>query len=224
MDKFSQTRPTSLREQVVHQIRTAIIGSQLKPGDHIVEASLTKQLGVSRTPVREALILLEREGLVVSEPNRGSYVRAFTQDDVTAIFSMRVTLENAAGEACIQQLTDDDLAHLDDLIEIQKRLITEGNSQDVRAIDVSFHRYVIEKSNNPLIDRFWSEIIAQIAALLYIRAEAFPDYNEYLAVSDHSSIVYAYRKRDLNELRQANQRINDRVAGECRDAIERMLG
>jgi len=63
---FSQVRASNLREQVVEQVRAAIIQGHLKPGDHIIEASLTKQLGVSRTPVREALILLEREGLVVA--------------------------------------------------------------------------------------------------------------------------------------------------------------
>ncbi len=219
MDNFSQIRPKSLREQVVQQIRTAIIEGRLKPGDHIVEASLTEQLGVSRTPVREALILLEREGLVVAEPNRGSYVRAFTESDVTALFSMRNTLENAAGEACIHLLTDDDHSHLDSLIERQKVHIQEGNLRLVRSVDMDFHRYLIVKADNPLVERFWSEIVAQIAALLYMRAEAMPDYNEYLAVSDHSSIVFAYRQRDMDELRAANQRINDRVAGECREAI-----
>lgn len=223
MDQFNQIRPISLREQVVRQIRTAIIAGRLKPGDHITESSLTEQLGVSRTPVREALILLEREGLVVSELNRGSYVRAFTQEDVTAIFTMRATLETAAGEACIESLTDADYTHLDELIEQQKRHISDGSVQEVRAVDMAFHRYLIEKSENPLLQRFWSEIVAQIAALLYLRAEAIQDYNEYLAISDHSSIVYAYRKRDLEELRTVNVRINSRVAKECRQAVAMLV-
>lgn len=220
MQNFSRIQPISLREQVVQQIRTAIIEGQLKPGDHIVEASLTDQLGVSRTPVREALILLEREGLVVSEANRGSYVRAYTLDDVTHIFSMRVTLENATGEACIDTLTEDDHAYLDSLIEQQKLYIPAGNPKEIRSVDVLFHRFLVEKSENPLINRFWSEIVAQIAALLNIRAAAIPDYNEYLAISDHTSIVVAYRQRDLEALKAANKRINDRVASECRTAIE----
>lgn len=223
MEPFQQIRPQSMREHVVQQVRAAIIEGRLKPGDHIVESSLTKQLGVSRTPVREALILLEREGLVISEPNRGSYVRAFTTADVTAIFTMRATLETAAGEACINHLTDADYTHLDELIELQKKRISDSAFQDVRSVDMDFHHYLIAKSNNPLLERFWSEIVAQIAALLYLRAEAMPDYNEYLAVSDHSSIVFAYRKRDLSELREVNQRINQRVAEECRLAVEMLV-
>ena len=224
MDQFNQIRPTSLREQVVRQIRNAIIEGRLNPGDHITESSLTEQLSISRTPVRESLILLEREGLVVSEPNRGSYVRAFTPEDVTAIFTMRATLETAAAEACIHHLTDAHYAQLDELIEVQKRCIADGNSQEVRSVDMQFHRYLIGQSQNPLLERFWSEIVAQIAALLYLRAEAIPDFNEYLAISDHTSIVFAYRKADLDELRQVNKRINERVAEECRMAVSKLVG
>ncbi|MEM6529071.1 MAG: GntR family transcriptional regulator, partial [Chloroflexota bacterium] len=205
-------------------IRPAKIDGLLNPGDNIVVAGFTEQRGLRPTPVREALILLEREGLVVAEPNRGSYVRAFTEDDVTALFSMRSTIENAAGEACIASLTEADHTYLDSLIELQKKHIAAGNPQPVRSVDMDFHRFLIEKSQNPLIERFWSELVAQIAALLYMRAEAMPDYNEYLAVSDHSSIVFAYRQRDLNELYAANRRINGRVAGECREAIRHLSG
>lgn len=224
MNNFDKVHTSSLREQVVQQIRASIIAGRLQPGDHIVETSLTEQLGVSRTPIREALILLEREGLVISEPNRGSYVRAYDAQDVDAIFEMRATLENAAGEACIRALGDVDYTHLDKLIETQKEHIERGNREEVRAVDMAFHRYLIEKSHNPILERFWSEIVAQVAALLHVRASAFPNYNEYLAVSDHSSIVFAYRQRDLNELRQVNLRINERVAAECRAAIHEQGG
>src|SRR3954471_5557932 len=95
---LSQIRTVSLREQVVQQIRTAIIEGRIKPNDHLTEMTLTEQLGVSRTPIREALILLEREGLVIAAPNRGCFVRAFSEQDVDEVFSMRATLENLAGK------------------------------------------------------------------------------------------------------------------------------
>jgi DNA-binding GntR family transcriptional regulator len=215
LSAFSQIRTISLREQVVDQIRTAIIEGRLKPNDHIVEQSLTEQLGVSRTPVREALILLEREGLLVSSRNRGSFVRVFTQDDVLNIFSMRTTLENFAGELIINQLTTDEHAHLDATIEKQLHFIEQGDFKNVRSTDMAFHRFLIERSAHPMLGRSWSELVAQIAALLYVRAEAIPDYDEYLAIRDHQAIVDAYRQRDLEALRAVNKRINERVAGEC---------
>jgi DNA-binding GntR family transcriptional regulator len=224
MTDFSQIRPVSLREQVVEQIRVAIIEGRLKPNDHIVEANLTKQLGVSRTPVREAFILLEREGLVFTEPNRGCFVRAFTEKDVADIFSMRTTLENFAGELIVEHLNDDDFYFLNTSIERQRRAISDVDFKQVRSIDMAFHRYLIDRSRHPLLIRGWRELVAQIAALLYVRADAIPEYDEYLAIKDHQAIVDAYKARDIEAIRWQNHRINDRVAGECRFSLRKLAG
>lgn len=219
MTFFAQIHPVSLREQVVEQIRTAIIEGRLRPNDHIVESALTEQLGVSRTPVREALILLEREGLIVASRNRGCFVRAFSEDDIDSIFSMRTTLENFAGELIIDRLTQADYDHLLATIERQRAASQQGDVKRVRAIDMSFHQTLINRSDHALLIRNWSEIVAQIAAVLYVRAEATPDYDEMLAIRDHLSILEAYQAHDLIALRERNRRINDRVAGECRRAL-----
>jgi DNA-binding GntR family transcriptional regulator len=222
MSVFSQIRALSLREQVAEQIRTAIIEGRLKPNDHIVEMALTQQLGVSRTPVREALILLEREALIVSIPHRGCFVRAFEEEDVDALFSMRITLENFAGELVMEKLGETDYTVLADLIEAQRRHIEQGDFKQVRSTDMTFHQYLITASNHPLLRRSWQEIVAQIAAVLYIRAEGYANVDEYLAISDHQAILQAYQMRDLNRLRGENARINARVANECKMAIRRI--
>ena len=221
MDVFSQIRPVSLREQVADQIRTAIIEGRLRPGDHIVEAALTEQLGVSRTPVREALILLEREGLVVSAPNRGCFVRSFAEADIDAIFSMRTTLENFAGELIIDRLTQDDYDYMRDSIALQHAAIAERNFKNVRSIDMAFHRHLVQRSQHPLLIRSWTEIVAQIAALLYVRADA-GEYDEYRAIRDHELIYDAYARRDLAVLKEHNRQINARVADECKFAVRQM--
>jgi DNA-binding GntR family transcriptional regulator len=220
---FSQIQPTNLRDQVVDQIRAAIIEGRLKPDDHIVESMLTEQIGVSRTPIREALILLEQDGLVVSYQNRGSFVRSFSEQDVHDIFTMRTTLENFAGELSIDRMTEVDHQHLEFLIEQQRTAIAADNFRQVRSIDMHFHEYIVNFSGHSLLIRNWQQIVAQIAAVLYIRAEAIPEYDEYLAVRDHMLIVDAYRKRDLALLREINRRINQRVAGECAYAVNNRL-
>lgn len=219
MADFSPIRPVSLREKVAEQIRTAIIEGRLKPNDHIVESTLTQQLGVSRTPVREALILLEREALIVSLPHRGSFVRAFDEDDVDAVFTMRTTLENFAGELVLNRLDDTDFAELQHLIERQRYYIDQDNFKMVRSTDMAFHAYLVNRSNHPVLYRNWQEIVAQIAAVLYLRAEALEDMDEYRAVSDHLSIVGALRARDLERLCAENKRINQRVMDECKIAV-----
>jgi DNA-binding GntR family transcriptional regulator len=216
---LTTVRPINLREQVVESIRTAIIEGKLKPGDHMVEAQLTKQLGVSRTPLREALILLEREGLVESIPNRGAFVRRFDVDDVAMIFSMRSVLENFAAERIIDRLTKDDFGQLEHLIDKQQRYIDQQDFKNARSADMAFHHYFIRRSEHALLERNWLEIVAQIAALLYLRAEAMPDCDEMLAVSDHHAIVDAYRQHDLAAVKRINQQINARVSAECQQAL-----
>lgn len=217
---FSQIQAISLRQQVVEQIRAAIIEGRLKPNDHIVEASLTQQLGVSRTPVREALILLEQDGLVVSHPHRGVFVRNFTTQDVANIFSMRTNLENFAGELIIETLNESDYQHLEQLIERQRRAINAASFQEVRSIDVRFHEYLVQTSQHSLLISNWQQIVAQIAAVLYIRAEAIVDYDEYRAIQDHTAILQAYRDHNLTALMEINRQVNRRVAGECQYAVE----
>jgi len=217
---LSQIQPVSLREQVVEQIRTAIIEGRLRPNDHIVENVLTHQLGVSRTPVREALILLERDGLVVSHPHRGCFVRNFTVDDIEDIFTMRTTLENFAGERIMDRLVEADYLHLESLIEQQRKSIIAKDFKAVQTVDMSFHQYIVDKSNHALLIQNWRQIVAQIAAILYIRAEAVPDYDEQLVIHVHTLIVQAYRQHNLAELMRLNREINRRVAEECKFALK----
>jgi DNA-binding GntR family transcriptional regulator len=132
---------------------------------------------------------------------------------------MRTTLENFAGELIIENLNDRDYQHLDNLIEQQREAISATDFRTVRSLDMNFHQYIVMKSGHSLLIRNWEQIVAQIAAVLYIRAEAIPDYDEFLAIRDHHQIVEAYRKRDLNALFATNHRINERVAGECEFAV-----
>jgi len=221
---FSEIRPITLREQIIEQVRTAIIEGRLKPNDHVTEMALTKQLGVSRTPVREALIVLERERLVVFAPNRGYFVRVFTEKDIDEIFSLRTALENLAARMVINRLTDADYRHLLQLIERQAAAIKRGDKKSIRSIDMSFHRYLIDISRHELLIQNWNSIVAQIAALLYIRAEAFPDYDEYQVMKDHEAILAAYQSGDVAAVAHINEQINERVAQNCVDALRHMEG
>ena len=220
MTFLSKIHPISLRDQVVQQIRTSIIEGQINRNDHITESILTKQLGVSRTPVREALILLEQEGLVVSAANRRCYVRAFSERDVSEIFSMRTTLENMAGKIVIHELSEGDFAYLHKSIASQRVAIELGDFKQVRTIDMAFHEYLVRKSHHELLIRNWLAIVAQIAAVLYLRAESIEGYDEYQSLHDHTSIVEAYQARDLAQLMALNEQINLRVAQECQRGIK----
>lgn len=220
MQTFKPIQPVNLREHVITRIRNAIIEGALKPNDHIVESTLTNQLGVSRTPVREALILLEREGLVVSMPNRGFFVREFEGNDIREIFTMRAVLENFAAELIIDRLTDAELDHLQHLNEQIQSYIDNNNIRHARRADMTFHQTMIEWSQHGLLIQQWKAMVAQIAAVLYVRAEAFAGYDEQKAIRDHYAILAAYRDRNLNEIIRLNRLINAQVAEECCQALE----
>jgi DNA-binding GntR family transcriptional regulator len=222
MSIFSEIRPVTLREQIVDQVRAAIIEGRMKPADHVTEITLTKYLGVSRTPVREALILLEREGLLDFVPNRGYFVRVFTERDIREIFSLRTALENLAAELCITHLQPEHYAHLEQLIRDQTDAIEQGVMKDVRRIDVAFHRYFIDASDHALLIKNWTSIVAQIAALLHMRAEAFPNYDEHIVIGDHKAILNAYRSGDPLNVARINAAINARVAEMCVAGVSKL--
>lgn len=220
MSRLFAIRPVTLRHQVIEQIRAAIIEGELHPDDHVTEASLTEKLGVSRVPVREALILLESEGLIVSIPNRGNFVRAFTDKDVDEVLSMRTVLENFAAEILIDTLNIADFRHLRRLIDDITHAIDERSFSVARRIDMTLHTYLIERTEHDLLIKNWSQLVAQIAALLHIRNQTMPDYPELTAThSDHLAIIEAYESRDLERVQQLHRDINLRFRNECKQAL-----
>lgn len=218
---FSHINPVSLRDQVVEQVRKAIIEGRLLPEDRITEAALTRELGVSRTPVREALILLQGEGLIAYVPNRGAFVRPFDAERVEHIFSARCNLENFTAELIIDRLTAADFTRLEGLIERQRVAMTEQDWQAARSRDVDFHWYLVQRSEHAYLQRLWRELVAQVAALLHLRARGLR-HDEYQVIDDHQALVTAYRSRDLDAVQDLNRRVNARVAEECRVALARL--
>ncbi|MDP1792764.1 MAG: GntR family transcriptional regulator [Acidimicrobiales bacterium] len=104
-------------EQAYQQVRAAIVENRYPPGARLVEARIAEDLGLSRTPVREALRRLEAEGLVVSEPNRGAMVRPLSETEVVDLYGLRIRLESYAAEVAAQRVTEAELAALFDAVE-----------------------------------------------------------------------------------------------------------
>lgn len=203
----AEIRPITLRDQVYREIQGAIIQRRFKPGDRIFEEELTKQMKVSRTPVREALVLLEWDGLVEIRPNRGCYVREFDEHDVRDIFAMRLLLEDRAAELIIDRLTDDDFQYLEELILQQKALA--GKEMEATA-DLSFHEYLVLRSDSPRLWRAW-KITAGQYSVAFNYAKLNERWNPMTAESDHRQLLAAYRSRDLERVKSLNQGIIDRV-------------
>ena len=136
----------SMRLQVREQLRNAILSGQLKPGDHILEADLARQFGVSITPIREALRELESARLVVSQPHRGTIVRQLTKQDIREMYTLRAHLERLAVQLALPHLTQEDFAHLEGLIDDMVELARQDKSRQMVDVDVSFHEYLSSKA------------------------------------------------------------------------------
>ena len=146
---------------VYDRLRAAIISGELQPGQRLVEARLGERLGLSRAPVRDAMRLLERDGLVQSLPRRGAVVVTLNRHDVREIYGLRAALECAAIRDVTINATPEFLAQLEVLIEAMQR---ESHASDVALLsgdDVAFHSAICKFPGNARLFSAWTGIHAQ---------------------------------------------------------------
>ena len=145
-----QTREYSpIREEVFAMLRQAILTGKLQPGDRLVERELAEQLGVSRTPVREALRKLELENLVTHIPRKGVVVSEISRKDVIEIFDIRASLEGLAASLAAQKATVEDMQELEALL---KQMETAAGSKDIENLNEihdQFHKMLCNLADSP---------------------------------------------------------------------------
>src|SRR5215203_5539778 len=169
-------------QQVIEILRTAIIMGSYEPGERLIEATLSAELGTSRGPVREALRQLENEGLVMSFPYRGAVVLGVSDEEVQEVLiPIRLTLERYSFARALDRLTDDDFAELGKQIW----LIDEA--------DLSFHEIVIAASGQLHTVQIWRTIGPRIRGYFY-RYERSRSFEE--TVEEHRVLLAALQTRD----------------------------
>jgi len=213
---FEKAVSRTLRTEVVDMLRDAIVTGKLKPGERLKENGLASQMSVSRSPIREAFRQLEQEGLIVSIPNQGSFVRAFDEDDVREIFTLRAALEDLACEIILKEkkLQPDDLERLEAYIEQQKEAVEAWDFDRLTKLDMDFHEFICKKSGLERLLKMWQSLRAQIQVLFYQRFRTLDWVPDTVDV-DHSAILDALRQGDAGRFSQINKEINARVAEEC---------
>jgi DNA-binding GntR family transcriptional regulator len=153
------TTPT-LVESVAEAIRASILSGRFAPGDRLVEAELARELHVSRGPIREALGLLGKDGIVVHEPRRGKFVQGLTPRLIDEVYSLRLLLEPFAGERVIANLDDAGRARLQNALAAIAAAAGAGDERQLAAADVDFHDLIYELADHELLQRAWLENIA----------------------------------------------------------------
>jgi DNA-binding GntR family transcriptional regulator len=142
-------RSVSIRHSAADAIRTALREGHLKPGENISEMALARQFEVSRGPIREALLVLVEEGLMVHAPNRGFSVIDLSADDHAHILELRLLLESHALERAREHVTEADLIQLTQMKGQLVQLFRHSELPARDAIEISFHAYIWELSRNP---------------------------------------------------------------------------
>lgn len=212
------SRPVSktLRTEVKEILYNAIVSGQLQPGDHLKETEIADQLSVSRSPVREAFRQLEQDGLLVSIPNQGTFVKSYDAKDIEEIFTLRAVLENLAFELVIlgKKLTAADWERLDWYLEEQRAAIEAQTYHRLTELDMDFHEFFCRKSGSDRLVDMWQSLRGQIQVLFYQRFKAMERISETVD-TDHMAILDGLQVGDVDALKKLNRRINARVAREC---------
>ncbi|MEG1525183.1 MAG: GntR family transcriptional regulator [Clostridia bacterium] len=139
---------SSLSDKVYQNLRDGIAEGRYKTGDCLVEMKIAEELGVSRTPVREALKQLELEDLVVSQPNRGVVVKGFTTEDFQDVFTIRHLLEGQAAYWAAERIVPEQLSQLKELIELMEFYTQKNDVDHLVRLDTRFHEIIYEASNS----------------------------------------------------------------------------
>jgi DNA-binding GntR family transcriptional regulator len=145
--------PLTLSRQVYEHLLRQIFSGKLTPGSPLREADLSAQLGVSRTPIREALGRLSEYGVVECRPNHGAVVRRLGRDELIHLHQIREALEGMAIELACGRLTDADFARLDALAEAAGDPSVPEYFRAIDELDVGLHQLVADRSGNPILAR-----------------------------------------------------------------------
>jgi DNA-binding GntR family transcriptional regulator len=140
--------PVSLRDRVYDYVKKQIIDGFITPSDVITELSLSKQIGISRTPVREALHYLEKEGLLVSLPMKGYKVRKISRQELEEICEIRSALESLSIKWAMQRITPEQLRSLEDNMITAERKISDDDMLAFTNLDGEFHEMIAKASGN----------------------------------------------------------------------------
>lgn len=144
-------KPQSIREMVFKRLRKEILLGVRKPGEKLIESELAKSLGVSRTPIREALHKLEQEGLIEVYPRKYSLVIGITNDCLNEINLIRALLEPAAAKQAVFHLTDQQLQEMEQFLDQSEHYFRKNDIQNLLKVHDAFHQMMITASKFPRI-------------------------------------------------------------------------
>ena len=190
MDKYS------LRGQVFQEIREDILKGKFKENEELREATLGKDLGVSRTPVREALRQLELEGLVHIIPNIGAYVTGITEKDVHDIYMTRSMLEGLCARWAAEHISEEQIQEMEEVLLLTEYHLNRGNAEQLAELDGKFHEVLYDASQSRILRHILSDFhkYVQVARKRSVKKED----RAKKSLEEHREILNALRTGDAD--------------------------
>lgn len=201
MDNYMQNAFLPLRDVVFKTIRQAILTGELKPGERLMEIHLAEKLGVSRTPVREAIRQLELEGLVIMVPRKGAQVASITEKSMTDVLELRLALDKLAVELACKRITEEQKAELKDKLEAFEKAVETKDAGEIAKADVAYHDMIFDATGNLRL----GQMVNNLAEQMYrYRFEYIKDATRHdKLISEHRKIYEAIMARNVEEAVEA---------------------
>lgn len=200
---MTNEKSLSLKQKVYQHIKEAIFQRKMTPGFQLIETDISKQLQVSRTPIREAFQQLAKEGLVDIIPYRGAYIANPSHDEIKDICHARAVIESAAAEIIIDHITSEDIMVLEELVEKEEQASSKKDIEQYLSINKQFHLFIVQMANNQYFSEF-AEILLDKTNIYLIFYDHFFDQNNQLQIAqspnEHRRIIQLLKWRNKGEL------------------------
>lgn len=186
-----------LRDVVFVTLREAILEGKLKPGDRLMEIQLSNQLGVSRTPIREAIRMLEKEGLAITIPRKGAQVAKLSEKDMEDVLEIRNVLDELAVSTACDRMEDDELMALKTAKESFEIAVKKKDTTAIAEADVAFHDVIYQACKNPKLENILNNLREQ---MYRYRLEYVKDESVYKNLVEEHNALYEGFVRKNKEL------------------------
>ena len=191
----------TIRKRIYEHLREQLLNGEIAPPEHLIEAKIAKELGTSRTPVREALHSLELEGLIESIPRVGYVVKAISEEEVEEICEIRMAIEGVAVRWAIEKAYKKLVEELEKNISIAEEKVSKGNVRAFVDMDAQFHEIISKFSGSKRLLELAQTLRRHM--LRYRIQSIYSVDNVLRAINGHKGILRAIEKRNLEEVNQA---------------------
>lgn len=210
-----------LRDVVFNTLREAILKGDLKPGERLMELQLADKLGVSRTPIREAIRMLQQEGLAITIPRRGAEVAGMTEKDMEDVLQIREALEILAVRLASDKITTKQLEQLEKRLMAFEEAIKTKEVKQIAQTDMDFHDLIYDAAENPKLVTMLNNLREQIYRY---RVEYLKDEKIYpRLIEEHRQVIIGLKNRDKEYVVEMMRKHVDNQANAVKDIIRQQV-